>query len=203
MLAHSLSGLVITLDATSAIAETGASAEQMEAALARARGLARAGLEESRRAINMLRDDDPPGPERIDRLCRDFAADAGVPCEFELVGEVRPLARETHLTQYRVAQESLTNARKHASPDRVEISLSYEPAATRLVVEDFRGAGQRPAPGGGTGFGLKGMRERAALLGGTLRAGPTDQGFRVELWVPESARVVAPAPLTQAGADDL
>ena len=103
------------------------------------------------------------------------------------MGEERPLARETHLALYRVAQESLTNARKHASPDRVEVSLSYEPGGTRLVVEDFRGAGQRPAPGGGTGFGLTGMRERAALLGGTLRAGATAQGFRVELWAPDPA----------------
>ena len=198
VLAHSLSGLVITLDATSAMAETGASGEQLEEALARAGGLARAGLEESRRAINMLRDDDPPGPERIERLCRDFAADARVPCDFELVGVERPLAREAHLALYRVAQESLTNARKHASPDRVEVSLSYEPGGMRLVVEDFQGTGQRAAPGGGTGFGLTGMRERAALLGGTLQAGSTTQGFRVELWVPDPAQEVAPAPFTQA-----
>ncbi len=203
VLAHSLSGLVITLEATSAMAETGVAGERLGGALARASGLARAGLEESRRAINMLRDDDPPRPERIERLCREFAGDAGVPCEFEPVGDERPLARETHLALYRVAQESLTNARKHASPDRVEVSLSYEPGGTRLVVEDFRGAGQRPVPGGGTGFGLTGMRERAALLGGTLRAGATDQGFRVELWAPDSAQGVAPAPLTQAGAADL
>ena len=109
------------------------------------------------------------------------------PVEFELVGVERPLAREAYLALYRVTQESLTNARKHASPDRVEVSLSYELGGFRLVVEDFRGAGQRPAPGGGTGFGLTGMRERAALLGGTLQAGGTAQGFRVELWAPDPA----------------
>ena len=119
------------------------------------------------------------------------------------MGEERPLARETHLALYRVAQESLTNARKHASPDRVEVSLSYEPGGTRLVVEDFRGAGQRPAPGGGTGFGLTGMRERAALLGGTLQAGATARGFRVELWTPDPGQgVVAAAPPTRAGGVD-
>jgi signal transduction histidine kinase len=203
VLAHSLSGLLITLEATSAMAESGAPVEQLEESLGRASGLARTGLDESRRAINMLRDDDPPGPERIERLCQDFEADAAVPCRFELVGEERPLAREIHLALYRVAQESLTNARKHASPDRVEVSLSYEPGRTRLVVEDFRDAGQRPAPGGGTGFGLTGMRERAALLGGTLQTHATDRGFRVELCAPDAERGVGPAPLTQAGPLDL
>lgn len=202
VLAHSLSGLVITLEATSALAETGVSGERLEQALGRAGELARAGLEESRRAIDTLRDDDPPGSDRIERLCRDFASDAGVPCEFEMTGEGRTLQRETHLALYRVAQESLTNARKHASPDRVEVRLSYEPGGTRLVVEDFREVRQRPAPGGGTGFGLTGMRERAALLGGTLDAGPTAAGFRVELWAPDPGQGEAPTPLTQAGAVD-
>ena len=78
----------------------------------------------------------------------------------------------------------MTNIRKHACPDRVEVRLAYEPAGTRLTVEDFKAADGRPAPGGGTGYGLTGMRERAELLGGTLTAGPTAQGFRVDLWVP-------------------
>jgi signal transduction histidine kinase len=86
---------------------------------------------------------------------------------------------------YRVAQEALTNVRKHARAGRVELRLRYEPDGVRLVVEDFAGPGAAPAgPPDGGGYGLTGMRERAELLGGTLAAAATGQGFRVELWVP-------------------
>jgi signal transduction histidine kinase len=84
----------------------------------------------------------------------------------------------------RVAQEALTNVRKHARAGRVEIRLAYELSGTRLAIEDFDRCGDLPALGDGTGYGLTGMRERAELLGGTLTAGPTDGGFLVELWVP-------------------
>jgi signal transduction histidine kinase len=94
------------------------------------------------------------------------------------------LIADGRLTVYRVAQESLTNIRKHAHAGRVEIRLAYEPAGTRLAVEDFGDSGGYPAPADGTGYGLTGMTERAALLGGRLTAGPTAGGFLVELWVP-------------------
>jgi signal transduction histidine kinase len=190
VLAHSLSGLVIDLEATLVLVESGVTGERLEGALARAQGLARDGLEESHRAIRMLREEDPPGPERIERLCREYQDETGVPCPFRRDGEERPLPRECHLAIYRVAQESLTNVRKHASPDRVDVRICYEPGGTRLAVEDFRADGERPPPGGGTGYGLRGMAERAALLGGTLHASATAHGFRVELWVPDEQ----PAP---------
>ena len=86
---------------------------------------------------------------------------------------------------YRVAQEALTNVRKHAGAERVELHLGYERDGVRLVVEDFAAAGAGPAdPQSNGGYGLTGMRERAELLGGTLDAAPTAAGFRVELWVP-------------------
>jgi signal transduction histidine kinase len=85
---------------------------------------------------------------------------------------------------YRVAQEALTNIRKHARAGRVEIRLTYEPHATRLIIEDTGGCSEPPAPGEEAGYGLTGMKERAELLGGTLTAGPTSGGFRVELQVP-------------------
>jgi signal transduction histidine kinase len=101
-----------------------------------------------------------------------------------VTGEDRELGSDGRLTLYRVAQEALTNIRKHAQAERVELHLAYEPSGTRLTVEDFEGDGARPPPADGTGYGLTGMRERAELLGGTLTAGPTGEGFRVELWVP-------------------
>jgi signal transduction histidine kinase len=94
------------------------------------------------------------------------------------------LSSEARLTLYRVAQEALTNVRRHAEPTQVELHLCYETDGTRLTVEDF-GANGRPAfsvPG--EGYGLTGMRERAKLLGGELTATSTKSGFRVDLWVP-------------------
>jgi signal transduction histidine kinase len=85
---------------------------------------------------------------------------------------------------YRVTQEALTNIRKHARAGRAEIHLAYEPSGTRLTIEDFGSCPEPPAPAGGSGYGLTGMKERAELLGGTLTAEATAGGFRVELWVP-------------------
>ena len=92
---------------------------------------------------------------------------------------------------YRTAQEALTNVRRHAVADRVELTLDYLPHATVLVVEDHAQAGSPPPVVGGAtsgGYGLTGMRERAELLGGELVAAPTGTGFRVELRLPGGER---------------
>jgi signal transduction histidine kinase len=184
VLAHSLSGLVLNLEGARLLAERGEADPKVADAIGRAHRLAKTGLEEARRAIGMLRDDALPGPQRLAELAAEFEGDSGAVCAFAVTGDERELDTDGRLTLYRVAQEALTNIRKHTCPDRVEVRLAYEPAGTRLTIEDFKAADGRPAPGGGTGYGLTGMRERAELLGGTLTAGPTAQGFRVELWVP-------------------
>jgi signal transduction histidine kinase len=117
-----------------------------------------------------------------------------VPCAFTVSGQPCELGSQARLALYRVAQEALTNIRKHARPGRAEVRLGYEPGGARLTVEDVRrdlaavpavaaGDAARGTDAGG-GYGLTGMRERAELLGGRLTAGPTGTGFRVELWVP-------------------
>ena len=184
VLAHSLSGLVLNLEGARLLAAQGGADPQVGDAIDRARRLARTGLEEARRAIGMLRDDALPGPERLADLAAEFEGDSGVPCKVAVTGDGRDLGTDGRLTFYRVAQEALTNIRKHARAGRVEICLAYEPSGTRLTIEDFGRCGERPAPADGTGYGLTGMRERAELLGGTLTAGPTGGGFVVELWVP-------------------
>jgi signal transduction histidine kinase len=185
VLAHSLSGLLINLEGARLMAERGVGGGQLEDALARAHRLAKTGLEEAQRAIGMLRDDALPGPERIEQLAAQFEGDTGNPCAFVLDGGPCELGSDAAMTLYRVAQESLTNIRKHACPDRVEIRLRGEREGIRFSVEDFRvGESTRQPPGGGTGYGLSGMRERAALIGATVTAGPTPDGFRVELWMP-------------------
>ena len=167
---------------------------QLPAALDRAHHLARAGLEEARRAIGALRDGDLPGPDRLEQLAADFSRDSRIGATLEVIGAPRQLDSQRSLTIFRVAQEALTNSLKHSQPQRIELRLAYQPNGTRLVIEDHcerdpartvaaNGLGQ---PGGEIvgGYGLTGMRERAELLGGRLHAAPTGDGFTVELWIP-------------------
>jgi len=189
VLAHSLSGLVLQLEGARLLADRSGAEPELLSAVDRALHLGKAGLEEARRAIAMLRDEELPGPERLPALVRDFERDAGVPCSIDVSGEERALGSVARLTVYRVAQEALTNVRKHARARAVALRLAYEPGGTRLVVEDF-GSAPAAVPGGSMvaaspgGYGITGMRERAELLGGRLLAAPTEAGFRVELWVP-------------------
>jgi signal transduction histidine kinase len=185
VLAHSLSGLVLNLEGARLLAAQGGADSQVGEAIDRAHRLAKTGLEEARRAIGMLRDDALPGPERLAGLAAEFEAGTGMPCKVAVTGgSKQDLGTDGRLTFYRVTQEALTNIRKHAHADRVEIHLAYEPSGTRLTIEDFGSCRDRPAPADETGYGLTGMKERAELLGGTLTAGPTGGGFLVELWVP-------------------
>jgi signal transduction histidine kinase len=184
VLAHSLSGLVLNLEGAMLLADQGGADPQVSDAIGRAHRLARTGLQEARRAIGLLRDDALPGPRRLADLAAEFEADTGVPCQVTVTGTETELGTDARLTVYRVAQEALTNIRKHAQASQVEIRLTYEPHATRLIIEDSGSPSEGPPPDERTGYGLTGMRERAELLGGTLTAAPTDRGFRVELQVP-------------------
>jgi signal transduction histidine kinase len=184
VLAHSLSGLMLQLEGARMLSSQAQANGQLPDALDRAHHLARAGLEEARRAIAALRDEDLPGPDRLEQLVADFERDSSIPTSLETSGEARHLDSETSLTVYRVAQEALTNVRKHAKPDRVELHLTYATDGTRLTIHDRAEQPSQPTvasrlPSGG--YGLTGMRERAELLGGTLGAEPTADGYRVEL----------------------
>ncbi len=187
VLAHSLSGLMLQLEGARMLAAQPDANGQLPPALDRAHHLARAGLDEARRAIAALRDEDLPGPDRLQELTTDFERDSSVHTSLQITGTARKLDSQSSLTIYRVAQEALTNIRKHATPNRVEMSLSYDADGARLTVCDHA---QPPAPAelpgrrDGVGYGLTGMRERAELLGGSLRADRTPDGFRVELWIP-------------------
>ena len=187
VLAHSLSGLVVQLEGTRLLAATAPGDDRLPAAIDRAHQLARSGLDEARQAIGMLRGDELPGPGRLAELAGEFTADTGVPCRFTEAGTERELASAVRLALYRVTQEGLTNVRKHARPDRVEVRLEYLPEAVTLTVQDFgaeRADGGTEPGGSAAGYGLTGMRERAALLGGSLVASRTQDGFRVLLRVP-------------------
>ena len=185
VLAHSLSGLMLQLEGARMLAAEHPGDARLPGIIERAHHLGKSGLEEARRAIGMLRDDELPGPERLASLAAQFHELTDVPCQFTVSGQAYELSSEARLAVYRVAQEALTNIAKHACPERVEMHLNYEPRRTRLTVENFAMNRESPrAPGDGTGYGLAGMRERAELLGGELITAMTRSGFRVELRVP-------------------
>jgi signal transduction histidine kinase len=184
VLAHSLSGLMLQLEGARMLAAENPADPRLPEAIERAHHLGKSGLEEARRAIGMLRDDDLPGPELIASLAAHFQEDRNVTCDFLVSGEARDLDPEARLAVYRVVQEALTNITKHADPERVEVRLVYEADRTRLTIEDFTTNGNQPHAAGDAGYGLTGMRERAELLGGELTTEATPSGFRVELEVP-------------------
>jgi signal transduction histidine kinase len=189
VLAHSLSGLVVQLEGARLLALSDPADGRLAATIDRAHQLARSGLDEARRAISMLRDDELPGPDKLAALARSFEADTGLSCRYSETGTPAELRPAVKLALYRVTQEALTNIRKHAHPERVEVRLEYSRGEVSLVVEDFLARDDKPAPAvgietSGGGYGLTGMRERAELLGGTLTAVSTGCGFRVTLRVP-------------------
>jgi signal transduction histidine kinase len=149
---------------------------------------ARDALEEMRRLLGVLRQDGGGGGEREPQpgLARlpgliDDARSAGTEVRFMLSGSVAPLSSGVDLTAYRIVQEALTNARRHAPAARVEVDLRYEPTVLHIRVRDD-GPGPAAVP---DGHGLQGMRERAAMVGGTVRTGPADEGgFVVEARLP-------------------
>jgi signal transduction histidine kinase len=187
VLAHSLSALALQLESTRLLARDRGIDRDVARALDQAHHIAASGLQDARRAIATARGDELPGPERIGVLADAFGEQSGLPVAVEVQGEPRELAPDARLAVYRTAQEALTNVRRHATAERVEVKLTYLPQSTVLVVEDHAGAGAPPPAGlnlTGSGYGLTGMRERAELLGGELFAAPTDNGFRVELRLP-------------------
>jgi signal transduction histidine kinase len=109
---------------------------------------------------------------RLDGLL-DQVRRAGLPVELSVEGEPRRLPAGVDRSVYRIVQEALTNTLKHAGPAHASVRLSYGSRAVELEVLDD---GSGPAAGNGGGFGLVGMRERAALYGGGLEAGARPEG---------------------------
>ncbi|MFE0649582.1 sensor histidine kinase [Streptomyces sp. NPDC059534] len=151
-----------------------------------------AGLAEMRRLIGLLRDSSgdtepaaAPTLAGVDALVAQARANGGPSgLAFALVDareSATALPAPVELAAYRIVQESLTNALKHAAPGKVRVSLAREPAA--LTVEVTSPRGERPGPTApGSGAGLVGMRERVALLGGVFEAGPATDDEGSERW---------------------
>jgi signal transduction histidine kinase len=189
VLAHTLAGLTIQLEATTALIEAGADRDQIAERVRRAHGLARDGLRETRRAVGALRDGgEPPVPEALATLAGAQSA------TLTIDGDTMRLAGEVGLTVLRVVQESLTNATKHAAGAEATITIDAGDEVM-VVIENQRSAVSVAAGAlgrSGGGYGIVGMRERAQALGGTLQAGPTEDGWRVALRVPASGAPAGP-----------
>jgi two-component system, NarL family, sensor histidine kinase UhpB len=153
----------------------------------------RQALEEVRRIARELR------PEMLEQLglvsaltelSRKFADSSGIHVERQFAADLPPLSDDAELAVYRVAQESLTNVARHAGASRVEIALEPGPDSVVLrVVDDGRGIHEPDAFSLNGHGGLRGMRERALLVGGALaiKRGPTG-GAEVRLEVPAGER---------------
>lgn len=170
MVANHLSAIAIHSTAALSLDDPKTSAE----ALAVIRENSVKGLEEMRRLIGILRDGDgaPSAVPTLDGLCVlvDDARTNGLDVTLETEHDDQ-LPAPVELAAYRIVQESLTNALKHASPGRVTVVLRQ--ADGSLAVAVTSPYGDRDGPGApGSGAGLVGMRERAALLGGTFESGP-------------------------------
>jgi signal transduction histidine kinase len=164
------------------------------------------GLRELRAILNVLRqadDADPtqpaPGTAQLGALIAG-ACRAGLDTTLTVTGEPFPLPAAVDLAAYRIVQESLTNAIRHAGPAAAEVALCYSGDELRISVAD---TGRGPAAGGGAsgGHGLAGMRERAATVGGTVQTGPSPGGgYRVAARLPVHSRLPA-LPAGTAPAD--
>jgi signal transduction histidine kinase len=192
VIAHAMSVIVVQTGAARAIA--GADPERADRILARVEAVGQESLAEVRHVLGRVSaagEAAPlrprPGLQSLEELLRRFR-DAGLPVELTVAGERRPLTASADLAAYRIVQESLTNALKYAErPTRVAVRLAYE--RDRLVVE-VADDGARAAGGGANGgYGLQGIRERAAALGGTATSGlQPGGGFAVRVTLPDEGR---------------
>jgi signal transduction histidine kinase len=163
--------------------------EQARTALRAIKDASGEALADLRATLGVLRGDDAEAPVRpaaglgdLDELAAGLRA-AGVEVELD-VGDVDGLPGAVQAAGYRIVQEALTNALRHAGAAHVRVRIRREGEVVRVVVADD-GSGGPAANGGGSGSGVPGMRERAAALGGTLEAGPAAAGgWRVAAELP-------------------
>lgn len=158
---------------------------ETDRALAEAERLAQQSLADVRAVVGMMRDPTGatplPGVDQLGDLLESFRR-AGSQVDWQVEGDLTALSPTKGLTLYRILQEALTNATRHAPGLPARVSVSAGPDGTRLRV-DNAAPDERPE-GRGPGAGLIGMRERAEAVGGRFSAGPGPDGWRVEAVLP-------------------
>jgi signal transduction histidine kinase len=194
VVSHSIS--VITVQAQAIRRRLGPEHEREAADLAGVETTARQAMAEMRRLLGMLRSDGErlplapnPGLDQLPRLVEQVRA-SGLEVDVSVSGEPLPLPPGVDLAAYRIVQEALTNALKHAGGAHATVAVGYQAGAIALtVVDNGSGAGAN----GDGGHGLLGMRERVTVYGGALETGAAgaDGGFRVHAVLPVQRSDVA------------
>jgi signal transduction histidine kinase len=186
VVAHHLS--LIALESQSAPLRNPALPADAAGSFAQVHRLAKTGLTEMRTLLRLLRAEDPDLPSLIAQV-RASGATVTVSRDADLTG----LPAGVRLAAYRIMQESLTNATRHAPGAPITVAITIAADILALTVTNARKYPTTPPPdisdisvmpGSAAGLGMIGMRERAAAVGGTLTAGPTEAGFRVEARLP-------------------
>ena len=193
VVAHSLSVIGVQAGAARLVLDADPGPTRAREAVASIEATANRAMAEMRRALGILRDGEGPGaalaplpglgqlPALLDQLQA-----AGLPVELTVKGSRRPLATSIDLSLYRIVQEALTNALKHAGAARAEVVVCYGTHDILVeVTDDGRGA---LSAASAHGTGTIGMRERVALFGGELQVGPRPNGgYVVRVRLPISA----------------
>jgi signal transduction histidine kinase len=194
VVAHSLSVIGVQAGAARLVLDADPDPTRAREAVAAIEATANQAMTEMRRALGILRDTERsgaalaplPGLGQLPSLLDQMRA-AGLAAELTVQGTPRPLATSIDLSAYRIVQEALTNALKHARATRAEVVVCYGAHDIQVEVTDD-GRGPPPAAGPSQGAGMIGMRERVALFGGELSVGPRPQrGYAVRVRLPTSA----------------
>jgi signal transduction histidine kinase len=194
VVAHSLSVIGVQAGAARLVLDADATPGRARAAVAAIEATASRAMTEMRRALGILRDTERagvalaplPGLGQLPALLDQLRA-AGLPVDLTVVGTPRPVAQSVDLSLYRIVQEALTNALRHASASRAWVAVGYGAGAITVEVSDD-GRGPPPAAARWQGAGTVGMRERVALFGGELQVGARPQGgYAVRVCLPVGA----------------
>jgi signal transduction histidine kinase len=184
VLAHSLSGAAIQLQGARMLAEREQASTKLHGAIDRASDLVKDGLANARQAVGALRGEELPSVAQLGSLVESFRDDMNVDVTLKIEGDARSLPADASLALYRGAQEALTNVARYAPGAATTVLLHYGVERTTLTVEDHAAQADGGLTGVGGGRGLAGLRERLEQVGGRMRAGPTENGWRVDLDVP-------------------
>jgi signal transduction histidine kinase len=184
VLAHSLAGINLQLELADALLDTG-DLDRVREANRKAHAMVKESLKQAQWTVHALREDALPLVETLTAMFET----SGHPDALTVTGTVRPLSARVTQNLLRVAQEALTNAGRHAPGGTVTAELRFAGASTRLTIRNGP-ATRKVTVGPGSGMGLIGMRERVALLGGTLALGPVPEGpdaggWQVEATIPD------------------
>lgn len=185
VLAQSLSGLAIQLEAARRMARRDDTDDALREVIERSGRLVKDGMADARRAVGALRGQGVPTVDRLTELIERYRDDLGLDVSLSTTGTARDLPTDAGMALYRGVQEALTNVVRYAQGSTAHVALEYGADVTVLTVEDRRpeSAPVAEALVTGSGLGLIGLRERLAEVGGSVTAGPTKDGWIVRMEV--------------------